>query len=540
MRTLKQWILSFLFVSALFSVSEVSYALAFNIAPKAGTTLPSMVRQGSFVLAPYTVTNLTQRTLTGAFVKYLPPNVLQVVGGGSEPNLCGVTFDLASGASCTLELFISGVVSASDPDPHHHIFVCTPNVPACAGTNFPLNVSMIGLASLAITPLDQVLAQGGSLQYTATGTYSDGVSQDVTTGVNWASSHTSIATIGSSTGLATGVSPGVTTISASLGSVSANTSLTVKAQFAYVTDALTNNAVTVCPVNSDNTFGTCSTPTTANFNDPRGIAINSSYTFAYVANTGGHTVSICPVSADGSLNSGSCTLSTVGGLLTGASHAQGIAVNAAASEIYITDVGGADVIYCRLLSDGSIKGDTCFTSTGSGTFNNPTSAVLNSAESILYVTNSGSDTISVCNINTDKSIGSCTASNPATLLSVPSMTILNAANTFAYISNNSNSATSDIAHNYVVICPINSDGTLKSASCFAFTDASFSFIEGIGINAANNTLYVANFANGTGTGGGTGTTVSICPITSNGSTLGTCTPSSGNGQFSAPFTAYIH
>src|SRR5262249_38687273 len=68
---------------------------------------------------------------------------------------------------------------------------------------------------------------GGSQQFTATGTYSDGSTQNLTNQVTWSSSNTAVATI-STSGLATAVAVGTTTISATLGAVSGNTTLTVQ------------------------------------------------------------------------------------------------------------------------------------------------------------------------------------------------------------------------------------------------------------------------------------------------------------------------
>jgi uncharacterized protein YjlB len=75
------------------------------------------------------------------------------------------------------------------------------------------------LSSIAVTPASPAnLAVGSTQQFTATGTYSDGSSADITSQVTWASSDESIATI-SSTGLATGVAAGNTNITASMSEV---------------------------------------------------------------------------------------------------------------------------------------------------------------------------------------------------------------------------------------------------------------------------------------------------------------------------------
>src|SRR5262249_51663839 len=84
------------------------------------------------------------------------------------------------------------------------------------------------LSSIAVTPSNSTLTVGGTQQFTATGTYSDGSTQNLTSQVTWASSNTAAATI-NSTGLATAVTAGTSTISATLGAVSGSTGLTVTA-----------------------------------------------------------------------------------------------------------------------------------------------------------------------------------------------------------------------------------------------------------------------------------------------------------------------
>jgi hypothetical protein len=82
------------------------------------------------------------------------------------------------------------------------------------------------LSSIAVTPANPSIPSGGSEQFTATGTYSDGSSQNLTSSATWTSASPSVATV-SSAGLATAVATGGTTIQATSGSVSGSTSLTV-------------------------------------------------------------------------------------------------------------------------------------------------------------------------------------------------------------------------------------------------------------------------------------------------------------------------
>ena len=91
-----------------------------------------------------------------------------------------------------------------------------------------LKVTSATLTSIAVTPAAMSIPLGVQQQFTATGTFSDMTTQDITGTVTWASSAPSIASITVS-GLATGLKIGSTTISATAGAVSGSTSLTVNA-----------------------------------------------------------------------------------------------------------------------------------------------------------------------------------------------------------------------------------------------------------------------------------------------------------------------
>lgn len=84
--------------------------------------------------------------------------------------------------------------------------------------NASLTVQAPTLVSIAVTPTGASISAGQTQQYTATGTYSDGSKPTLTSGVTWASSSTSVATINSS-GLATAVAQGTTNITAAVGSI---------------------------------------------------------------------------------------------------------------------------------------------------------------------------------------------------------------------------------------------------------------------------------------------------------------------------------
>src|SRR5215831_5118471 len=95
-------------------------------------------------------------------------------------------------------------------------------------TLLTITAPAVTLQSITVAPANASLVLGKTQAFTATGHYSDGSTQNLTTQVIWSSSMTSVATIASG-GLATSVSVGSTTVTATLGSTSGSTMLTVTA-----------------------------------------------------------------------------------------------------------------------------------------------------------------------------------------------------------------------------------------------------------------------------------------------------------------------
>jgi hypothetical protein len=94
------------------------------------------------------------------------------------------------------------------------------------------------LTSIAVAPAAPAIPLGGTQQFTATGSYSDGSTQNLTTTATWSSSNTAVATIAAG-GLATSAGAGSATISAASGTVTGSTTLTVT--------AATLSSITVTP-----------------------------------------------------------------------------------------------------------------------------------------------------------------------------------------------------------------------------------------------------------------------------------------------------
>jgi hypothetical protein len=84
------------------------------------------------------------------------------------------------------------------------------------------------LNSIAVTPANPIIFTGVSQQFTATGSYSDGSAQNITSQAAWVSSNTAVAAVKAG-GAASAVSAGTTTITASLAGVTGSSLLTVQA-----------------------------------------------------------------------------------------------------------------------------------------------------------------------------------------------------------------------------------------------------------------------------------------------------------------------
>ena len=102
-------------------------------------------------------------------------------------------------------------------------------ISATSGTitsSMTLTVTPATLQAIAVTPENPSVPKGLTRQLTATGTYSDGTSQDITTTVTWNSASASVATV-SASGLSSGLAAGTSIIKATSGAISGTTALIV-------------------------------------------------------------------------------------------------------------------------------------------------------------------------------------------------------------------------------------------------------------------------------------------------------------------------
>jgi hypothetical protein len=142
----------------------------------------------------------TSTKLAGLSWKTSKPNIAQMKGGA------GVVHGKKAG-SVTITATASGVKGTTT-----------------------LTVGSGRLVSVAIAPVNPSMTLGNTQQFTATGSFNDGSTQDITLTTHWSSSSSSVATIANAPsvgGLATTHGTGSTVIGANSGGITHSTTMTV-------------------------------------------------------------------------------------------------------------------------------------------------------------------------------------------------------------------------------------------------------------------------------------------------------------------------
>lgn len=173
--------------------------------------------------------------------------------GVSVPNVVGQTQSAAQSAITSVGLTVGTVTTApSTTVPAGNVISQTPaaGTTALLGTavNLVVSVGIItldGLASIVVEPATPLILVGNTQAFTATGIFNDGTGQNLTAIVTWTSSSPSVASIAPN-GVATGVADGTTTITATAGTISGNTTLTIRARVGG--DAIDPTAAITTPI----------------------------------------------------------------------------------------------------------------------------------------------------------------------------------------------------------------------------------------------------------------------------------------------------
>jgi hypothetical protein len=218
---------------AVASVSTSTPTQGLAKAVTAGTTTITAV---SGAVSGSTTLTVTSAVITSITVTPATPNIplgiaqqFAAMGTFSDGSMQDVTDVVTwkSSATSVASITVSGLATGLN--------IGTTNISATLGAvsgGASLTVNAANLSSIAITPANPSMAQGTTLQLTATGTFNDGGTRNLTSKVLWATSDPTVATIGAGNGIASGQprgtsGSGTSIITATLGSVSASVNLTV-------------------------------------------------------------------------------------------------------------------------------------------------------------------------------------------------------------------------------------------------------------------------------------------------------------------------
>jgi predicted secreted protein len=259
-----------------------------------GTTAITATLSG--ITSPADTLTVTAAALTSIAVSPTNPTVSK---GLTEQFTATGTYSDGSTADLTTQVTWASatpsVATISSTGLAQSLAIGTTNITAALGSvtspSDTLTVSAAALTSIAVSPTNPTVSKGLTEQFTATGTYSDGSTADLTTQVTWASATTSVATISNasgSQGLASTLATGTTAITATLSGITSPA------------DTLTVNVATTMTVGSSpntSVFGQSVTFTaTVNAVVPRSGTPTGFVTFLLDGST---TLGTAPLSSGG-------------------------------------------------------------------------------------------------------------------------------------------------------------------------------------------------------------------------------------------------
>jgi 6-phosphogluconolactonase (cycloisomerase 2 family) len=380
-----------------------------------------------------------------------------------------------------------------------------------------LTVTPAILLSIAVIPGHAGIANGTGQQFAATGTYTDNSTQPLTTSVNWSSSDTTVASISNaagSKGLASSAGQGTATITATLGTVSGSSGLTVTAatlvsiaitplgpsitdgttqQFTatgtYTDNSTQNLTASVAWTSSDATIASVSNAAGSNGlaaaagvgTTSIGAALGSvtapvatltataAPEYAYASNQSDNTVSEYTIGAGG-------VLTSIGTQATG-TEPNAIAVVPSGRYLYVANWVDGTLSEYAIGSGGTL--------TGLGTVTtgiNPASIIVDPTSSYVYVANLGSNTVSEYAIGSG---GTLTTIGTIAAGSGPACIAIDPTGHYVYTANQNSNNVSEFA--------IGAGGTLNSAG----TVAAGGLPQSVAIDPTGRYAYVANYNDGT-------------------------------------------
>jgi hypothetical protein len=210
------------------SSASVATISAGGLASGVGTGTSSISATLSGVTSPSDTLTVTGATLVSIAVTPTNPSVAKgateqftATGTFSDGSLLDLTASASWSSSSPAVASVSGTGLAAAAATG--VATISASVGSVGGST-SLTVNPAVLTSILVVPTSAFVGVGSNKQYTATGTFSDGSTSNLTSSVSWSSSNSSIATINAS-GLATSTGSGAATLTATAGTVSGSATM---------------------------------------------------------------------------------------------------------------------------------------------------------------------------------------------------------------------------------------------------------------------------------------------------------------------------
>ena len=360
-----------------------------------------------------------------------------------------------------------------------------------------LTVTAATLVSIAITPLNPSIADRTSQQFTATGTYTDNSTQNLTAAVTWTSSDPTIASVSNaagSNGLATAAGIGTTSISAALGTVAspvASLTATAAPEYAYASNQ-SDNTVSQYTIGAGGVLTSIGTQATGV--EPNAIAVVPSGRYLYVANWTDNTLSEYTIGSGG-------TLTAIGTVAAGVNPAS-IVVDPTSSYVYVANLGGNTVSEYAIGSDGTLASIGTMAA-GSG----PACIAIDPTGRYVYTANQSSNNVSEFAIGPG---GTLTSAGTVPAGGLPQSVAIDPTGRYAYVANYNDGTVSEYT--------IGAGGALISIGSIG----AGSLPESLVIDPTGHYVYAANHG---------GNTVSEYQIGTGGALIAIGTIAAGSGPW---------
>ena len=477
------------------SSSDITVATISNASGSSG--LASSLRQGSVTITATlgTIAGATGLTITPAAlvsIAVIPSNASIANGTGQQFAATGTYTDNSTQPLTTSVNWSSSdtaVASISNAPGFNGLASSTgqgtATITATLGSmsgSTGLTVTAATLVSIAITPLTPSITDGTTRQFTATGTYTDNSTQNLTASVTWASTDTTIASISNaagSSGLATAVGVGTTSIGAALGAVTApvaTLTATAAPEYAYASNQ-SDNTVSEYAIGAGGLLTSLGTQATGA--EPNAIAVAPSGLYLYVANWIDATLSEYTIGSDG-------TLTAIGTVATGINPAS-IIVDPTSSYVYVANLGGNSVSEYAIGSGGTLTSIGTIAA-GSG----PACIAIDPTGHYVYTANQNSNDVSEFAIGPG---GTLSSAGTVAAGGLPQSVAIDPTGRYAYVANYNDGTVSQYT--------IGTGGTLNSIGSIA----AGSLPESLVIDPTGHYVYAANHGGNTvseyqiGTGG---------------------------------------